>query len=302
MKQSICHDATHLSCKCIGRSLARRFANHHVCRYFLFAAALIILSNEFAGLYENEQYADSMRSAINIIEYCAVVDVQAQRMLYILKSFLADVEKHLKSSVPNEQSEPALPECHIGDPEEVLHTRRQSLTARRNHHHHHHQPSTPIGGGSSSDAMEYYHHIETDARHSSIHIPSMGPLVMRGERGMPSATSPTVPRRSNAPRSMYRRADLTLVKPDGMGIEQEFEEFDQISPADFQSPMDSEETKVYTHDYNSAMMSHGEQAAFQAHHGGGGFRGYSAPGVSSNANREAERAHFGGHYLYVDEK
>ncbi|KAH0527899.1 hypothetical protein TsFJ059_002822 [Trichoderma semiorbis] len=271
--------------------------------YFLFAAALIILSNEFAGLYENEQYADSMRSAINIMEYCAVVDVQAQRMLYILKSFLADVEKHLKSSVPNEQSELALPECHIGDPEEVLHTRRQSLTARRNHHHHH-QPSTPIGGGSSSDAMEYYHHIETDARQSSIHIQSMGPLVMRGERGMPSSTttSPTVPRRSNAPRSLYRRADLTLVKPGCMGIEQEFEEFDQISPADFQSPMDSEETKVYTHDYGSAMMSHGEQAAFQAHHSGGSFRGYSAPGVSSNANRETERAHFGGHYLYVDEK
>jgi hypothetical protein len=88
-----------------------------------------------------------------------------------------------------------------------------------------------------------------------------------------------------------------------MGIEQEFEEFDQISPADLMSPMDSEETKVYTHDYSSAMMSHGEQAAFQAHHGGSqGFRGYSTPGVSSSTSREAERAHFGGHYLYVNEK
>ncbi|EHK16644.1 uncharacterized protein TRIVIDRAFT_162762, partial [Trichoderma virens Gv29-8] len=60
--------------------------------YFLFAAALIILSNEFAGLYPNEHYAEYMRSAINIMDYCAVEDVQARRMLYTLKSFMADVE------------------------------------------------------------------------------------------------------------------------------------------------------------------------------------------------------------------
>ncbi|KAL7939006.1 fungal-specific transcription factor domain-containing protein [Trichoderma chlorosporum] len=266
--------------------------------YFLFAAALIILSNEFAGFYENEHYAESMKSTIKILEYCAVEDVQAQRMLYILKSFLADVENHSKSPLTSEQSELALPECHIGDPEEVLQTRRQSLTARRNHHQQHQQPSTPVGGGDSSDAMEYYSHMETDARQSTAHIQNMGPLVMRGERAMASsATNPTVPRRSNNPRSFYRRADLALVKSD----EQEFEEFDQISPVDFQSPMDSEETKIYTHDYNPAMMSHGEQSAFQVHHGGG-FRGYPAAGVSPNERREAERAHFGGHYLYADEK
>ncbi|KAL7950432.1 fungal-specific transcription factor domain-containing protein [Trichoderma barbatum] len=265
--------------------------------YFLFAAALIILSNEFAGLYENEHYADSMRSAINIIEYCAVEDVQAQRMLYILKSFLADVEKHLKSSVTSEQSELPLPECHIGDPEEVLHTRRQSLTARRNHYQQ--PPSTPIGGGSSSDTMEYYGHMETDARQSSYHIQSMGPLVMRGERAIPSAASPTIPRCSTAPRSLYRRTDHTLVKSEHMA-DQEFEEFDH-SPADFQSPMDSEETKVYTHDYSSAVMSHGGQPAFQVHHGGG-FRGYPTPSVLSNEGRETEGAHFSGHFSYVDEK
>jgi hypothetical protein len=234
------------------------------------------------------------------MDYCAVEDVQARRMLYTLKSFMADVEKHLKSSLTSEQSELALPECHIGDPEEILHTRRQSLNARRNHHHQH-QPSTPIGGGSSSDAMEYYSHMETDARQSSVHIQNMGPLVMRGEREMASTASPTVPRRSNAPRSLYRRADLALVKPDLVGAEQDFEEFDQISPADFQSPMEAEENKVYTHDYSSTMMPHGDQSAFQAHHGGG-FRGYPGPGVSSNGSLEAERAHFGGHYLFVDEK
>ncbi|KAL7809934.1 fungal-specific transcription factor domain-containing protein [Trichoderma gracile] len=278
--------------------------------YFLFAAALIILSNEFAGLYENEHYALSMTSAIKIMEYCAAEDVQAQRMLYILKSFLADVEKHLKSTVSGEQSELALPECHIGDPEEVLQTRRQSLTARRSTYHRQHrqhqqqqqqqqQPSTPLGGGSSSDAMEYYPHMETDARDSTIHVQSMGPLVMRGERAMASTTSPTL---STRPRSLYRRTDLALLKPDE---QQEFEDLSahhsNSSPADFQSTsMDSEDTKVYTHGFNSpTMMPHAEQSAFQAqHHGAGGFRGYpAAPG-----GRESERAHFGGHYLYVDDK
>ncbi|KAL7820242.1 fungal-specific transcription factor domain-containing protein [Trichoderma aethiopicum] len=280
--------------------------------YFLFAAALIILSNEFAGLYENEHYAVSMTSAIKIMEYCAAEDVQAQRMLYILKSFLADVEKHLKSSVSDGQSEAALPQCHIGDPEEVLQTRRQSLTARRSSYHHQHhrqqqqqqqqEPSTPIGGESSSDAMEYYPHMETDARQSTIHVPSMGPLVMRA---MAPTTSPTLSTRANAPRSLYRRTDLSLSKPDE---QQEYEDMSthhsNSSPADFQSTsMDSEETKVYSHGFNSpTMMSHAEQqSAFQAQHhggGGGGFGGYSAaPG-----GRDGERAHFGGHYLYVDEK
>lgn len=278
-----------------GWNHSRPFANNRIRRYFLFAAALIILSNEFAGLYENEHYAESMRSAIQIMDYCATADIQAQRMLYILKSFLVDVEKHLKSTVTSEQPELALPECHIGDPEEVLHTRRQSLTARRNHHQQQQQPSTPIGGGSSSEAMEYYSHMETDDRQPAVHAHDMGPLAMRGERAMTS-TSPTMPRRSNAPRSLYRQTDLTLAKPEHVGAEQEFEKFDYNSPADFQSAMDSEETKIYTHDYRSGLMPHGEQPAFQVHHGGG-FRAYPAPGVSSNGSREAQRAHFGGHFV-----
>jgi hypothetical protein len=256
---------------------------------------LIILSNEFAGLYENEHYADSMRSAIKIMDYCATADVQARRMLHILQSFLADVEKHLKSSVTSEQSELSLPDGYIGDPEEVLHTRRQSLTARRNHLHQQ-QPSTPIGGGSSSDAMEYYSHMETDARQSTVHVQNMGPLVMRGERVMSSSTSPTVPRRSNIGRFHYRRTDLALAK-----AEQDFEEFDHDGSTDFQPGMDSDEIKVYSHGYSSVMMAHGEQPAFQVHNGGN-FRAYPTPGVSSNGSQESETAHFGGRFLYADEK
>ncbi|RFU81348.1 fungal specific transcription factor domain-containing [Trichoderma arundinaceum] len=249
--------------------------------YFLFAAALIILN--------------SMRSAINIMDYCATVDIQARRMLFILKSFLADVEKHLKSSVTNEQSELALRDGYIGNPEEVLHTRRQSLTARRNQPQQQ-PPSTPVGGGSSSEAMEYYSHMETDSRHSIVHVQNMGPLPVRGERTMPSPISPTVPRRSAVGLSHYRRTDLALAKAERLGIEQEFEEFDHDSSTDFHTSMDSDETKVYTHDYGSTVMPHGEQPAFQVHHGGI-YRTYSAPGVSSNGIQGPERVRFGGHYL-----
>ncbi|KAL7900991.1 fungal-specific transcription factor domain-containing protein [Trichoderma sp. TUCIM 5745] len=249
--------------------------------YFLFAASLIILSNEFAGLYENEHYAESVGSAIKIMDYCAATNVQAQRMLYILQSFLADVGKHSKSPATSEQSELALPDAYIGDPEEVLHTRRQSLTARRNQH----EPSTPIGGGSSSDVMEYYSHIETGASQSNIDAQDMGPLVMRGERSMSSASNPAVPRRH-----VYRSANLELAR-----AELNFEEFDHDGP-EYQQDMDSSEMKAYSHGYSSVMMSHGEQPAFQVHHGGN-FRAYNAPN-----SQEAGSTHFDGRYLPSDGK
>jgi hypothetical protein len=255
-------------------------------RYFLFAATLIILSNEFAGLYENEHYAESIGSAIKIMDYCATTDVQAQRMLYILQSFLADVGKHSKSPATSEQSELALPDAYIGDPEEVLHTRRQSLTARRNQQ----EPSTPIGGGSSSDVMEYYSHMETDASQSTIDAQDMGPLVMRGERSMSSATNPAVPRRSNIDRHIYRSANLDLAR-----AELNFEEFDHDGP-EYQQDMDSDEMKAYSHGYSSAMMSHGEQPAFQVHHSGN-FRAFNAPNMPPAGSQEAGSAHFDGRYL-----
>lgn len=242
------------------------------------------MSNEFAGLYENEHYAESVGCAIKIMEHCAETNVQARRMLYILQSFLADVGKHSKSPATSEQSELALPDAYIGDPEEVLQTRRQSLTARRSQQ----EPSTPIGEGSSSDAMEYYSHMETDAgQQQTLDAQDMGPLVMRGgEHSMSSATNPAVPRRSAINRHVYRSADLDLTKAD-----LDFEEFDHDASAEYPQDMDSDEMKAYSHGYGSVMMSHGEQPAFQVHHGGS-FRAYNAPG-----HQEACSAHFDGRYL-----
>ncbi|KAI0014088.1 fungal-specific transcription factor domain-containing protein [Xylariaceae sp. FL0662B] len=55
--------------------------------HFVFAAALILLSNEFASLYRNPDAGLSIRQAIAILKYCAQGDKQADRVLYIVESF-----------------------------------------------------------------------------------------------------------------------------------------------------------------------------------------------------------------------
>ncbi|OLN94008.1 Filamentous growth regulator 27-like protein 1, partial [Colletotrichum chlorophyti] len=55
--------------------------------YFLFAASLIILSNEFAAIYPNPTYGTSISNTIAIMRYCAATDPQANRLLFILTSF-----------------------------------------------------------------------------------------------------------------------------------------------------------------------------------------------------------------------
>jgi hypothetical protein len=55
--------------------------------YFLFAAALVILANEFAGLYRVDASDTCILNAVNIMSYCAESDAQASRLVYILSSF-----------------------------------------------------------------------------------------------------------------------------------------------------------------------------------------------------------------------
>ena len=55
--------------------------------YFLFAAALILMSNEFALLYINSAADQCIRNAITIMTYSAETDPQASRLLYILSTF-----------------------------------------------------------------------------------------------------------------------------------------------------------------------------------------------------------------------
>ncbi|OTB08588.1 hypothetical protein M426DRAFT_7328 [Hypoxylon sp. CI-4A] len=55
--------------------------------YFVFSAALIILSNEFASLYHNPEAEISIHSALLILKYCEQMDVQAKRFLFIVERF-----------------------------------------------------------------------------------------------------------------------------------------------------------------------------------------------------------------------
>ncbi|GAW19142.1 hypothetical protein ANO14919_086260 [Xylariales sp. No.14919] len=53
----------------------------------VFAAALIVLSNEFASLYHNPDARVSINSAISILRFCSQNDKQAERVSYIVESF-----------------------------------------------------------------------------------------------------------------------------------------------------------------------------------------------------------------------
>ncbi|KAI1335514.1 fungal-specific transcription factor domain-containing protein [Xylariaceae sp. FL0016] len=53
----------------------------------VFASALIVLSNEFASLYNNPEAQRSIGSAISILRFCAHGDAQADRVSYIVESF-----------------------------------------------------------------------------------------------------------------------------------------------------------------------------------------------------------------------
>jgi hypothetical protein len=55
--------------------------------YFLFAATLVILANDFSGLYRVDASDTCIANAVNIMSYCGESDQQANRLVYILSTF-----------------------------------------------------------------------------------------------------------------------------------------------------------------------------------------------------------------------
>ncbi|QDS73652.1 hypothetical protein FKW77_002460 [Venturia effusa] len=55
--------------------------------YFLFAAALIIMANQFAELIKHPHCDQHMKNSISLMEYCSKTDPQANRLLWILEAF-----------------------------------------------------------------------------------------------------------------------------------------------------------------------------------------------------------------------
>ena len=77
--------------------------------YFLFAAALVILANEFAGLYRVDASDTCILNAVNIMNYCAESDQQASRLVYILSTFRDVVAQQRMRRKPSQAENTNLP-------------------------------------------------------------------------------------------------------------------------------------------------------------------------------------------------
>lgn len=64
------------------------------CRYFLFSAALVVLSSEFSDLYPHITLHNPASSAIEVMRYCADIDPQAHRLHFVLTAFRDLVVQH----------------------------------------------------------------------------------------------------------------------------------------------------------------------------------------------------------------
>lgn len=56
------------------------------------------MSNEFGGLFGNVHYTTSISMTMNIMSYCATKDPQANRFLFILKSFQDIIDRRAQTS------------------------------------------------------------------------------------------------------------------------------------------------------------------------------------------------------------
>ncbi|EFQ28571.1 fungal specific transcription factor domain-containing protein [Colletotrichum graminicola] len=100
--------------------------------YFLFAASLIILSNEFAAVYPNPGYETSISNTIAIMSYCAASDPQANRLLFILTSFRNVIYelRQKKTEQPAMSAPPTLSPTSFQDPIGIIF--QSSRVSRKN--------------------------------------------------------------------------------------------------------------------------------------------------------------------------
>ncbi|KAF8863741.1 hypothetical protein BDZ45DRAFT_583241 [Acephala macrosclerotiorum] len=92
--------------------------------YFLFAAALVVLANEFSALCDNPTANASITNSINIMHYFAQHDSQGSRLLFILSSFrdvvirqqTARSQRLSANQTPQSMNAPPLPVTDDADP------------------------------------------------------------------------------------------------------------------------------------------------------------------------------------------
>ena len=75
-----------------------------MCRYFLFAAAVIVLTNQFFGLYENPDYDTCIENSITILAYCGKSNPLADHLHSIVTSFRDIVREQGEASQSKRRS------------------------------------------------------------------------------------------------------------------------------------------------------------------------------------------------------
>jgi hypothetical protein len=105
-------------------------------RYFVFAAALIVLSNEFFKLYAIPKAHSWIESSISIMDFCAEANPIARRLHFILTSFrdVVDGQKGYapKRQITSKSEDPILNflnSCIGTEDISSDHTRRNSFTS-----------------------------------------------------------------------------------------------------------------------------------------------------------------------------
>lgn len=66
-----------------------------------------MLSNQFAGVCDNPDYETNIRDSLNIVDYCAKSDPQADRIHFVIKSFRAVVLGRTEASKPKKREKPS---------------------------------------------------------------------------------------------------------------------------------------------------------------------------------------------------
>lgn len=190
----------------------------HKSSHFLFAAALVVQSNEFASLHKNPSYGETYQQALSIMTYCAKTDPQASRLVYIMTTFhnvivaRAPASSSLRdpSSIPNTPAGAGGSLVSTPDPMAnffLSHSTPTNTAAAQQQQQHHAPTSAPAsssGGGAFDPALSvpppHHQHHQPQApqapggllRRDSANTngpPTCGPSPSPGM--MPTALTPT---------------------------------------------------------------------------------------------------------------
>ncbi|KAK5990037.1 Filamentous growth regulator 27-like protein [Cladobotryum mycophilum] len=236
--------------------------------YFLFSAGLVILSNEFAGLYQNTHYATSIASVFNILEFCAETDTQAPRILHVFNTFHSSVKDHIEA---RQKQVPSFPELSITDPVQILDSRRRSVAAAV------YSPRTTVSSSTpGGSTMSSWHHRQINGQ-STAPPPQQPPPPLFGMDGAGTANSRRPSTQSRTDRSSYHRTDEGSVRTGSIGgmtdYELDFEGSCDVSPG-----LGEDDCEEYVHVQQRRRVStYGSQPALQLrNHGYGGYPGAGA--------------------------